>query len=790
MQGGPLSIKGVLTQNLENKKLSSYKKIPFLKMKIKNIILIAWVMLFLAPMVAEAQPLNASRPEYMLQVADEKFEAKDYVNALDFYTKYYDATKDRSVTYKMGLANMAMNDYTKAEASFSRSLQRSKASSFEAPEEARLYLGMMQKMNEKYDEALVTFEEFIKTSKDDAKVARAKSELEGAKMAMRMKENVKLTLENLGTKVNTPNSEYSPTISGNMLYFAALRDGKITVIDGKEGDFYAKIYRASISDKGEFDKPEPLSGDVNRLGSHQGNVSFSPDGQTMYFTRFSLSGNTVGESTIFFSAKQGDGTWGAAKEVAGVNGKWQAKHPAMGELYGKPVLFFTSNMESTKGGFDVFYANKVSEGEFSAPVNLGDVINTTGDDETPFYQNGKLYFSSNGHPTIGGSDIFVASWNGATWTKPENMGKGYNSPANDSYFTMDANGTALFTSNRKGGRSLKSTCCEDIYIVKAEPVVIDLVVDAFDPKKQPMKGLTYEFRDLSTKALNNTKTDDKYTSLLTKKRSYTIIVSKPGYYNDTLSFNTMDIDKTTTVKKTATMRPLAIISANLQASARADGQALSGVTYTLIEIASNKSDSRVIDIYRAGLPLNKSFRLIGSKAGFTGDTVTFNTNDIKETVTIEKMLNLKPKIITVKRNEKIALPNIFYKLDKFEANEAHMQAFDEAQRSLDYLYNIMAKYPELVIELGSHTDARGSDAYNLTLSQKRADGVKAYLVSKGIQSDKIIAKGYGETQLVNRCGNGVKCEEDEHLQNRRTEFKIVSGPTSIEITEQQPAGRN
>ncbi len=759
-------------------------------MKLKNIIILALILRGVAPIVADAQPLNASRPEYMLQVADDKLEAKDYVNALDFYNKYYEATKDRSVLYKMGLADMALKDYTKAEASFSRSLQRSKTSTVEVPEEARLYLGIMQKMNEKYDEAIVTFEEFIKASKDEAKIGRAKSELEGAKLAMRMKENPKLLLENLGTKVNTGNSEYSPSVSNNFLYFAALRDGKITIVDGKEGDFYAKIYRSSINAKGEFDKPEALSGDINRLGAHQGNVSFSPDGQTMYFTRFSLTGNEVGESTIFYSAKQGDGTWGAAKEVAGINGKWQAKHPAIGELYGKPVMFFTSNMEGTKGGFDIFYANKVSEGEFSTPVNLGADINTTGDDETPFYRSGKLYFSSNGHPTIGGSDIFVASWNGATWTKPENMGKGYNSPANDSYFSMDPNGTAFFTSNRKGGRSLKSTCCEDIYIVKKEPVVIDLVVDAFDSKKQPMKGLTYEFADLSTKALNETKTLDRYTSALTQKRSYTVIVSKAGYYNDTLSFNTMDIDKTTTIKKTATMRPLATISANLQASALGDGLPLNGVTYTLTELSSNKSDMRAIDIYRAGLPLNKSFRLIGSKSGFISDTVTFNTNDIKETTTIEKLLKLKGKIITVKRNEKIALNNIFYKLDKFEANDAHMQNFGDAQNSLDYLYNIMVKYPEIVIELGSHTDARGSDAYNLTLSQKRADGVKAYLVGRGIKPENVVAKGYGETQLVNRCGNGVKCDDEEHLQNRRTEFKIISGPTSIEISEQQPAGKN
>ena len=766
------------------------QKIPFLKMKIKNIIIAALILRGFASTTVDAQPLNASRPEYMLQIADEKFEAKDYVNALEFYAKYYEATKDRSVLFKVGMADMAIKDYSKAEANFSRSLQKSKTSKVEINEDARLYLGMMQKMNDKYDEAIVTLEEYISTSKDAAKVARAKTELEGAKLAMRMKENPRLLLENLGTKVNTGNSEYSPSVLGNMLYFAALRDGKITLIDGKEGEYHAKIYRASLNAKGEFEKPEPLSGDINRTGSHQGNVSFSPDGQTMYFSRFVLGGNEVAESTVFYSAKQGDGTWGAAKEVAGVNGKWQAKHPVIGELYGKPVMFFTSNMEGTKGGFDIFYANKVSEGEFAAPVNLGDVINTAADDETPFYQNGKLYFSSNGHATIGGSDIFMANWNGATWTKPENMGKGYNSPQNDTYFTMDANGTAFFTSNRKGGRSLKSTCCEDIYIIKKEPVVIDLVVDAFDSKKTPMKGLTYQFMDLATKGTGDSKTSDRYTSALTQKRSYTVIVSKAGYYNDTLAFNTMDIDKTTTIKKTATMRPLPIISANLEARAEADGQALKGVNFTLTELTSNKSDSRFLDMYRAGLPLNKSFRLIAGKTGYTADTVLFNTNGIKETTTIEKLLKLKVKIIIVKKNEKIALNNIFYKLDKFEANDAHMQNFEEAQQSLDYLYNIMTKYPAIVIELGSHTDARGSDAYNLILSQKRADGVKAYLVAKGINADNIVAKGYGETQLVNRCLNGVKCEDEEHLQNRRTEFKIVSGPTSIEITEQQSAIKN
>ena len=97
----------------------------------------------------------------------------------------------------------------------------------------------------------------------------------------------------------------------------------------------------------------------------------------------------------------------------------------------------------------------------------------------------------------------------------------------------------------------------------------------------------------------------------------------------------------------------------------------------------------------------------------------------------------------------------------------------------------MAKYPDMVIELGSHTDSRGNDDYNMKLSQKRAESARQYLLDKGITAARIKAQGYGESQIINQCKNGVKCTDEEHQQNRRTEFKILSGPTEIQITEQE-----
>jgi outer membrane protein OmpA-like peptidoglycan-associated protein/tetratricopeptide (TPR) repeat protein len=760
-------------------------------MKTKNITLI--VLLILAITKIMAQPMRATRPEYSLKVAENSKNAFDYYNALEWYEKYYEQTKDRSVAYEIAQLHMLLKDYAKAETWYARVLQRDKKATGEVNTETRYFYALMLKMNEKYDEAILTFEDYIKEASDEKRKKMAQTEIEGAKMAMKMKENTTLIVENAGNKVNSPNNEYSPSVSadGTTLYFTAFRSEKAITLDGKEGDYYAKVMKATRSPRGNWIEPEPIEGDINRPLSNHGGVYITPIGNTMYFTRIELTGNEVTKSTLYMASKTGNG-WSAANEMKGLNGNYIIKHPSVGELYGKEVLFFAANMEGTKGGFDVFYATNNGDGTFGAPVNCGDIINTIGEEETPYYKDGKLYFSSTGHPNIGGFDVFSTNWNGTEWSKPENLGKGINSSANDRYYNQDADGNIYLVSNRPGGRSLKSrTCCEDIYVIKKEPIKLDLIVTATDGKK-PLGGLGYRFSEIIKGAPGtpDEKIADTYTSDLMVNKAYRIITSKVGYYNDTTEINTVGIKQTTTVKKQITLRPLPTITAALKARAVNGDKALTGVTFNLMEMASKISGNKTTDIFTTGLALNKTYRLVASKSGFTSDTVTFNTNDIKETTEIEKVLNLKTKTIVIKRNEPIALQNIYYKLDKFAANEQEMENFSLASQSLDYLYNIMTKYNGMVIELSSHTDSRGPDAYNKTLSQKRADGAKLYLTNKGIDASRIVPKGYGETQLVNQCKSGVKCTEEEHLANRRTEFKIISGPTTIEITEQQSATNN
>ena len=128
-------------------------------------------------------------------------------------------------------------------------------------------------------------------------------------------------------------------------------------------------------------------------------------------------------------------------------------------------------------------------------------------------------------------------------------------------------------------------------------------------------------------------------------------------------------------------------------------------------------------------------------------------------------------------NQPIRLNNIYY-----DYNDAKI--LKESEADLDYLNELMIQYPTMVIELSSHTDSRGNDEYNLALSQRRAESAKIYLLSKGVADERIQPVGYGETVLLNKCVNDVKCTDEEHRFNRRTEFKIVSGPTSIEIRKQ------
>lgn len=327
---------------------------------------------------AWAQPINKASYETMLEVAAERLALKDYYNALVWYEKAYEEKNDDSLTPLIADLQYRLRDYVRAERTYARLFRRDQENKYA---DLRFRYGRILKMNGKYEEAIPQFQQFLSTTTNDTLKTLAQNEITGAELGISMPQTSKgTTVDNAGKEVNSSFSEYSAVLSrdGNTLYFTGFGDQKeVIVVDEAKAENFARAFAAKRGDKG-WEKPEPLTDQVNRPGFHVGNIALSSDGRTMFFTRGALEGNTLSSSKIFFSTG-GDASWGPANEVAGVNGDYVAKQPAVGELFGQEVLFFVTNMPGGYGGFDIYYATRKGEGVYGDPVNLGPGINTAAD---------------------------------------------------------------------------------------------------------------------------------------------------------------------------------------------------------------------------------------------------------------------------------------------------------------------------------------------------------------------------------------------------------------------------
>jgi tetratricopeptide (TPR) repeat protein len=509
----------------------------------RNLLTILFTALAFSALVA--QPINRATPEANLKFADELYESQDYYNALEKYELYYEEYKDLAVAFKVANINEQLRDYNKAERWYKRIVnKRSTKEPNPYMPDARFKYAQMLKMNGDYSEARSEFQLFISEAEDPAKIEKAKIELAGCEMAMALDPVPGLTIENAGKKVNSKYSEYSPVlVEADEMYFTAIKADDVIVIEDAKEDFHSKAFVSRKTDKGWGD-PSPLSVNVNREDYHTGNLCLSEDGQRLYFTRVLLTNSIPTESKLYVSKKVSGG-WSGAELVEGVNGDYLVRQPAEGELYGQKVLFFASNMDEKKGS-DIYYST-IKGDTYSAPVSLGDVINTDGEEETPFYSDGTLYFSSTGHVGLGGFDIFSSTWDGNNWSEPVNMGKGYNSPADDLYFTVDKEGyDGFLISNREGTKSAHGkTCCNDIWTVSKEKVIVSLVATTYS-EKQPLNGVTVTLiesaDEVSGDPIVNTKeSTNSFSFPINRDASYTLIAQKNGFVGDTVTFETIGV---------------------------------------------------------------------------------------------------------------------------------------------------------------------------------------------------------------------------------------------------------
>jgi len=671
-----------------------------LKLNIHIYILLSIVCISIS---ANAQPLSEVPYNQMLEKADELMKLRDYYNAEDWYDKAYRESKDPNIAAQLGYLSYVLRNYESATKRYERLLRRDDDNIFI---DERFYYGMSLKAMGQYEESAAQLKKFIEMSSEDDMKPIARKAIEGMIKAGEFNENPETAVQFAKGDINSAFVEYSPRLhTDGDLYFSAIPAKK--VVDASPGNDkqYSKIFVSKKNEKGEYDKPEALEKEINRPGFHTGNVAFSGDGKLMYFTRSKLDGNDLESSILYYSKYDGE-EWSPAYPLDALNGEFLITHPVVGELFGDEVLFFTSDMEGGEGQLDLYYSTIQGEEDFSAPVNLGAVLNTPFDEVTPYYHNGTLYFSSDGHPGLGGYDIFSSTWDGVAWSEPINLGYNYNTTFDDMNISFDAEGiNGYIVSNRPDDekRNMKSkTCCDDIYEFNIRQVIIDLQVLVNSPDG-PLNGAKITLEDKSQARPDESKDNPEgndFEFYLDQDRSYKAYITRDGYYPDSIEFNTMGVLDDYTINKSITLQPIPV-----------------------------------------------------------------------------EVEQAEPEFETITINQPIRLNKIYYDFDKWDI-------LPEAEIDLNIIRDLMEQYPDMVIEMSSHTDIRGPKRYNQDLSQKRAQSATDWLIERGVAEDRVKPVGYGEELIINKCKQGTRCSEEEHRFNRRTEFKIIEGPQTILITKE------
>jgi outer membrane protein OmpA-like peptidoglycan-associated protein len=622
-----------------------------------------------------------------LKKADKLFDSYSYVDAAKMYEEYL-ATADKPST--QAIKNTADSYYFIDD-------NRNALKWYQ-----KLYDIQGQEMEEEY---FLRYVQSLKGVTDYAKANQLTKErlakkgdqkqIERYNLQMRQMDSLSkakplYTIKNLD--INSTKSDFGTSFYGDKIVFASSRD--TTKFNQKLYNWnkqpFLDLYVAERSAvDGSLFNPTVFLPDV-MTKYHEATATFSPDWKTVYYTTNIVKKNKKlivdAESTNNFQIIKGtidNGKLVKTEKLFFDSEKYSVGHPALSED-GK-WLFFASDMPGGYGQTDLYVVPIAEDGTMGSPQNLGPTINTVGLEEFPYFRNGILYFSSDGHYGWGDLDVYSSKFSGGLkFSEPKNLGAPINSSKDDFSYIVDASDNyGYVSSNRVGGKG-----DDDLYYFTKGKAECNQVV--------------------SGKVINT-------------KSKLPIGDASVSVYN---TFGDM--------------------------------------------IATVKTDA--VGMYKITLPCSKKWKFIASKINHSNDEKPVETKDVNEAEIKDinfELSNYDDLIVKEKGQEKIAINPIFFNYDKWDITP-------EAAVELDKVVFVMQKFPNVKIKIESHTDSRGKDAYNMTLSDNRAKSTRTYILSKGVDASRIeSAIGYGESRLTNKCSNGVKCTEAEHFKNRRSDFIVI-----------------
>lgn len=455
--------------------------------------------------------LVAQTQKQLIKVADTYFEDRDYYGASIYYRRAMMLDSSNvDLIYKYAESLRNYNEYPKAEKYYAMVYKMDRGTTYPL---ALYWQSIMLKHMGDYKNAKKNFkrcERYFKKDKNGFHFKKVVHEQKSCDVAeILKKDTLPLDVKNLGSTINTTDSEFGAFLNDSTLYFSSLRGKAITennvVLDSV---YVVKIYK-SEEQKGNWQTPIELSSQINLPEMHAANTSFSKNRKNVFFTVCDLNYNCK----IYYSTLK-NGEWQKAIPLpSNINAEGSVTtHPMFIEFNGKELLLFSSNRNGGVGMMDIWFAWHKGDFTFSEPINAGNNINTIEDELTPFYtpDDSTLYFSSNWHEGLGGFDVFKSKGEPGIWLKPENMKYPINTSTNETYFSKFES-KAFVTSNRKGSITKKgATCCNDLYAIKFPDVVKPKIYTSLEELQRYLPVTLYFHNDEPNPRSKDTITQHSY----------------------------------------------------------------------------------------------------------------------------------------------------------------------------------------------------------------------------------------------------------------------------------------
>ena len=616
-----------------------------------------------------------------LSDAEEKQRIGEYYEAAAIYRKVYTKTSPKKrdlrgyIAYRMAECNRLINNTAKATSAYMNAIR------YDYPDSTvYLRMGQMLQKTGRYPEAIKNYDIYME---NDPSNLLAINGIQGCELAPGWKKNPTRYEVRRMDKFNSRRGEFSPMLAGDkydQLYFASSRskdkDAKVSAIPGQNNN---NLFLVKQDEKGAWLAPVELEDEVN-TEYDEGTPSFSPDGNTMYYTYCAQDPEGPRTAEIYISTRS-SAKWGKGTRATIVKDSVTALgHPSISPD-GK-YLYFVSDAVGGFGGKDIFRA-RVAGNDFGPMENLGEEINTPGDEMFPYVRDSvTLYFASNGHPGMGGLDLFKATQDSTGKWKVENLGAPINSMADDFGITFAGKEErGFFCSNRNDARGY-----DHIYSFERPTITIFIEGIVNDVDEYPIEDATV--RIVGKDGLNvkvPVKKDGTYRVELERDIRYVMMASARGYLNQ---------------------------------------------NYELHTGPEEKNETYIVDFFLS--PISKP----------------------------------------------VVIDNIFYDFDKATLRP-------ESKKALDEMIKMLNDNPNVTIELGAHTDRKGTDQYNERLAQRRAQSVVDYLIAGGIEAARLEAKGYGES--VPKTINKKMAKQFDFLKEGDVlteEFILALPPEQQEIADQ------